>query len=153
MDLNESALASAKGRIEHENGGDVVVETVKGDALAGVPKALQGKKFDSVSLFNLMHCFPAGVERKTRVFGLAAEVLSEEEVLVGCTILGREAVGRGLLGWVTMFFFNLVGAFGNWGDTKRSVGEWAQEGVCGGQDACGWADAFTHGVQAEEEDS
>lgn len=121
MDLNEGSLTAAKARIEQENPGVAKVDTVVGDVLAGLPEELKGRKFDSVSLFNLLHCLPPGAKRKTRVFELAAEVLSDEGVLVGCTILGREAMGWNLLSWITMFLFNLVGAFGNWGDDRETL--------------------------------
>lgn len=54
-------MAAAKGRIEGECGNSgVKIETVVGDALGGVPERLKGRKFDSVSLFNLIRCLPPG---------------------------------------------------------------------------------------------
>ena len=124
MDLNPGALLTAKARIERDNPGDFArIGMVVGDALGAVPEGLQGRKFDSVSLFNLIHCFPPGTERKTRVFGLAAEVLSDEGVVVGSTVLGRGYIGWNLVSWFWMFWFNVTGAFGNWGDEPGGLEE------------------------------
>jgi hypothetical protein len=120
MDLNIISLAAAKERIERENSGlSLSVEAAEGDALGPIPAPLRGKKFDSVSLFNLLHCLPPGVERKTRVFGLAADVLSDDGVLVGCTILGTKWMALwNLFAWFLMLWFNLAGIFGNWDDQQ-----------------------------------
>ncbi|KAK3346025.1 methyltransferase [Lasiosphaeria hispida] len=119
FDLNEIALRSAKARINADNQKTPVsVTTVHADALAGVPPELEGMRFDSVSLFNVLHCIPAHQERKNRVFELAADVLSDDGVVFGCSVLGiKHHAWWNPLGWMTMAFFNLVGsAFGNWED-------------------------------------
>ncbi|KAJ4412921.1 hypothetical protein N0V85_003636 [Neurospora sp. IMI 360204] len=55
------------------------------------------RQFKSVSMFNLLHCLPAapepqGQEIKNRAFKLAAECLTDDGVLSGCTILGRKYI-------------------------------------------------------------
>ncbi|KAH7629589.1 hypothetical protein B0T09DRAFT_159185 [Sordaria sp. MPI-SDFR-AT-0083] len=64
--------------------------------------------FQSVSMFNLLHCLPSapssdpedphgshGQEIKNRTFKLAAECLADDGVLAGCTILGRKYISGG----------------------------------------------------------
>ncbi|KAK0725003.1 hypothetical protein B0H67DRAFT_569295 [Lasiosphaeris hirsuta] len=119
LDLSENSLGNAKARIAADNQTTPVsIIAVHGDVLAGVPPELKGSKFDSISMFNLLHCIPVPQETKNKAFELAADVLSDDGVLVGSSVLGiRYHAWWNPLGWVTMVLFNLVlGAFGNWGD-------------------------------------
>ncbi|KAK3368528.1 hypothetical protein B0H63DRAFT_488635 [Podospora didyma] len=123
MDLNTSSLKTAKGRIEADHPWRrrqaVRIDLVQGDVLGPIPEALpDGKKFDSISMFNLLHCIPGPPERKTAAFGLAAQILAEDGILFGNTVLGWRYMGWwNPLAWLTMIAFNLVGAFGNWEDS------------------------------------
>lgn len=114
MDIAENSLMKAKKRIETENPGAAVVTTVLADAMGPAPRELKERKFDSISLFNVLHCIPGPVEDKTRVFRLAADVLEDDGVLVGCTILGYRYLGWRLFGWFTLGLFNVLGALSNW---------------------------------------
>lgn len=132
MDLNVRSLQTAKRRIIHQhqqnNPGDaastVAIHLIQADALAGgVPPALRNTKFDSISLFNLLHCLPGPQERKNSVFLLAAQILARDGVVVGCTILGWQHHARHVrnpLAWVVMALMNFLGGFGNWQDDAET---------------------------------
>ncbi|KAK5652029.1 hypothetical protein OQA88_10932 [Cercophora sp. LCS_1] len=119
MDIAPNSLSLAAQRIERENPGAARITTIQADALGPAPDALRGR-FDSVSMFNLVHCIPGTQEAKARVFGLAKDVLSDEGVLVGCTVLGWRYLGWRVLGWLSLGLFNLVGAFSNWGEGREA---------------------------------
>lgn len=48
-----------------------------------------GEKFDSVSMYFLLHCLPGPVNNKTVVFEHVKEVLKEDGVVTGATVLGK----------------------------------------------------------------
>ncbi|KAK0669930.1 putative O-methyl transferase [Cercophora samala] len=153
MDINSSSLTKAQRRIEgvvdRFRGGDMVkVRTVRHDVLDGdlLPEELgkgKGGGYDVVTMFNVLHCLRTTGEKKRGVFGLAAGLLREGGVLVGCTVLpGREYQPGGLGGWrvrYTLWLYNRVyKVFGNEGDTKgeleeglRGAFEWVEVEVVG----------------------
>lgn len=113
-DLNPLSLETSRRRIlaSHPK---VTVTTLVADASQPFP-ALE-EKFDSISLFYLLHCMPGPPEAKTRVFTNMARVLKDDGVLSGCTILGREAE----MNWFAralMWLWNSRGVFDNWEDSR-----------------------------------
>jgi len=81
-DLSPVALEAAKARLPpHVHVGGVF--------LADVLQPLPTKdRFDSASMFFLLHCLPGPVERKTVVFDHVRQNLTPNGVLTGATILG-----------------------------------------------------------------
>lgn len=115
FDLNENSLRAAATRIARSSPalihGDIIQP---GDALAG-------RKFDSISLFYLLHCLPGRMEEKAPlVFATLANHLSTTGVLYGATILGDE-VNHNWLGRRLMKLYNRKGIFGNADDTLASL--------------------------------
>jgi hypothetical protein len=78
--------------------------------------ALAGKRFDSISLFYLLHCLPGSFASKEVVFANLKRHLATDGVLYGATILGDET-GHNLLGRTLMKVYNRKGVFGNRADT------------------------------------
>ncbi|KAK0745593.1 methyltransferase [Schizothecium vesticola] len=123
MDLSKNSLRKARRRIEDDHAaltssGHLSVTTAHGDVLGPVPEELQGRTFESVSMFNLLHCVPGPQDRKNQAFALAARVLADDGVLVGDTILGwRHHRPWNVLAWFEMAVLGIFGAFGNWSDT------------------------------------
>ncbi|CAM1503565.1 Fc.00g011560.m01.CDS01 [Cosmosporella sp. VM-42] len=115
-DLNPTTLESSKRRIEKAHGAKVKVNTLLADASQPLPLP-DSQKFDSISLYFLLHCMPGPPEQKNRVFRVMAQHLAEDGVLVGSTILGREAE----MNWFAerlMTVYNRKGIFDNWDDSR-----------------------------------
>lgn len=77
----------------------------------------EGEKFDSVSVFYLLHCLAGPPESKNRVFDLLREYVADDGVLVGTTILGEERP----MNWLArrlMTIYNSKGIFDNWKDSR-----------------------------------
>ncbi|PTB62349.1 S-adenosyl-L-methionine dependent methyltransferase [Trichoderma citrinoviride] len=75
------------------------------------------EKFDSVSVFYLLHCLAGPPESKNRVFDLLKEYVADGGVLVGTTILGEERP----MNWLArrlMTIYNAKGIFDNWKDSR-----------------------------------
>ncbi|KAF7546245.1 hypothetical protein G7046_g9355 [Stylonectria norvegica] len=114
-DLNPTALATTQRRIAAAHP-SVRVHTLVADAAVPLPLPAT-QKFDSISLFFLLHCMSGPPERKTEVFGVMRRHLAEGGVLVGSTILGRESERN----WVAerlMGSYNRKGVFDNWEDSR-----------------------------------
>jgi SAM-dependent methyltransferase len=113
LDLNENSLKAAGSRIAH-----LQPSLVRDDVLQ--PNgALGNTRFESISLFYLLHCLPGNMaEKGRRVFSTLGPHLAPGGVLYGATILGDEArhnwIGRRL-----MRLYNRKGIFGNKHDTQE----------------------------------
>jgi hypothetical protein len=86
--LNPSCLVTAKRSILAA-APDVRVQSVHVDARAGLPPALKGSEFASLSMFNLLHCIPNETD-KLQILRNYKELLADDGVLVGCTLLGSQ---------------------------------------------------------------
>lgn len=101
---------------------DTVVDCIEADVTAPPSKELACRRFDSISLFNLFHCMPGGRD-KFRAFGTMAQLISDNGVLVGSTVLGikhtkwYQYLTRFYLNW----YNNWWGVFQNWDDTRDDV--------------------------------
>lgn len=131
VDLNPNSLAAAAQRIARPKQTRCIVA----DALAPLPlsSSLDGsgqgrpEKFDSISLFYLLHCLPGPVSHKTRIFKNLAPHLADDGVLCGATILGNgdgEETGDGArqnwMGTFLMYLYNYMGVFDNWADGRAA---------------------------------
>lgn len=100
----------------------VDVSCVEADVTEPPPKELLGERFDSISMFNLFHCMPGG-KGKLRAFGAYKELLTDDGVLVGCTVLGP----ADFTPWYTKMYLKLynrtLGVFNNWEDNKEDIEE------------------------------
>ena len=109
LDLNPSSLAAAKRRI-----GRPGTRTLQHDVMQPIPG---DERFDSISLFYLLHCLPGPLDAKAVIFGHLKHKLQPGGVLFGATILGDEA-GHNGLGRKLMAVYNKKGIFGNRQDTQ-----------------------------------
>lgn len=115
LDLNDNSLRAAGSRIAH------LQPTLVRDDVLQPSGALGDSKFESISLFYLLHCLPGNMAEKARtVFSTLGPHLAPGGVLYGATILGDEAkhnwIGRRL-----MALYNRKGIFGNRHDTQASL--------------------------------
>jgi SAM-dependent methyltransferase len=109
LDLNPSSLEAAKRRI-----GRPGTRTLQHDVMQPIPGE---ERFDSISLFYLLHCLPGPLDAKAAIFGNLKHNLQPGGVLFGATILGDEAQHNGF-GRKLMQVYNKKGIFGNRGDTQ-----------------------------------
>ncbi|CCF43668.1 methyltransferase [Colletotrichum higginsianum] len=121
LDLTANPLRAAKARVLAV-ATNTDVRCVEADVTEPPPKQLLGERFDSISMFNLFHCMPGG-RAKLRALGMYKELLSDDGVLSGCTVLGPNAS----TGWLTRFqlrwYNKWWGIFHNWDDEKEHVQE------------------------------
>lgn len=109
VDISPNSLAAAKTRVLAGTTA-TNVDCFEADVTQALPKALAaGKKFDTISMFNLFHCVPGGLE-KLRAFGIYKELLADGGVLAGCTILGEEHATWWYNRWYVRRY-NRMGAF------------------------------------------
>ncbi|KAI6778349.1 uncharacterized protein J7T54_003356 [Emericellopsis cladophorae] len=118
VDLNPSSLAAAKTRISAAAATQSIkVDTVVADAMEPLPFA-PSDKFDSITMFYLIHCIPGPLEHKNRVFAVARRQMAPDGVLAGATVLGRSRPMNWLAG-ILMNTHNRLGIFDNWDDTEE----------------------------------
>ncbi len=82
MDLNANSLAVAAHRLAR-----YAPQTHQANVLE--PWGLPPASFDSVGMFNLLHCLPGTLPEKAVAFEYARAALSPEGVLFGATLLGK----------------------------------------------------------------
>ncbi len=109
LDLNLNSLEAAKRRIGRAN-----TRTIQHDVLSPIAGE---QRFDSISLFYLLHCLPGPLDAKAAIFGHLKHNLQPDGVLFGATILGDEA-GHHRFGRKLMAVYNKKGIFGNCDDTQ-----------------------------------
>lgn len=80
MDLNPNSLAAASRRLERYSPRTHLANVLD-------PWDLPEASFDSVAMFNLLHCLPGAIPDKAIAFEHAAAVLAQGGVLFGATIL------------------------------------------------------------------
>lgn len=113
-DLNQDALDATKGRLVAE--GKVKAENTK-SILHDITRPLPAfcPKFDSISLYYLLHCMPGPVPAKTAIFSHLKHSLTSDGVISGASILGKD-VRHNLFGRLIMAFGNWNGMFDNRAD-------------------------------------
>ncbi|KAI8628761.1 methyltransferase domain-containing protein [Xylariaceae sp. FL1651] len=124
VDLNPNPLNTARARIL-ASAPNTTVDTAVADVTTPPPKALQNSRFSSISMFNLFHCIPGN--EKFNAFRLYKDLLADDGVLAGCTVLG----GSHATNWFNYMYvklYNRLGIFHNWND-KREDFERALEEV------------------------
>ncbi len=114
LDLNRNSLEAARARIASLQP-SVVLEDVLNPS-----GALGEERFDSISLFFLMHCLPGGMADKARAFETLHRHLTPGGTLYGATILG-DGAGHNWLGRRLMKLYNAKGLFGNKTDTLAGL--------------------------------
>jgi SAM-dependent methyltransferase len=113
LDLNENSLRAAAAR------GGARATTVRHDVTQPLPASLHDR-FDSVSLFYLLHCLPGSMLEKEVVIAGLKSALASGGVMYGATILG-DAAGHNGFGRQLMRIYNRKGIFGNRTDTLESL--------------------------------
>ncbi|KAH9934319.1 S-adenosyl-L-methionine dependent methyltransferase [Fomitopsis serialis] len=113
LDLNEATLSTASSRLR-QAGYRGTIDEIHHNVFHPLPDHLHGK-FDSVSLFYLLHCLPGSmVDKGPKVFATLGVALRPDGVLYGATILGRgPGVAHNWLGRRLMGLYNKKGIFGN----------------------------------------
>ncbi|OBT67290.1 hypothetical protein VE03_02613 [Pseudogymnoascus sp. 23342-1-I1] len=112
VDLNPNCLSTAAARIKSlplkSSNGSI------GDEGTGK------EKFDSISLFYLLHCVPGPCSAKAGIFENLKTYLTADGTLYGATILGQG--GDVHFNWFAsalMDLYNKKGVFGNSGDNEK----------------------------------
>jgi SAM-dependent methyltransferase len=114
LDLNPNSLRAAAARLDRRPAGLYAQDVMRPlDALAG-------QRFDSISLFYLLHCLPGGMAAKSAAIGHLAPLLAPAGTLYGATILG-DGAGHNAFGRWLMALYNRRGIFGNRGDTVAGL--------------------------------
>lgn len=117
VDLNKNSLLTAANQIDRRSAS---LNCVQADALSPLPlKTEQGmpQKFDSISLFFLLHCLPRMPE-KLGIFPVLKRHLNDDGVLYGSTILGG-GVKQNWFARILMYLYNNNGIFDNHNDTRE----------------------------------
>ncbi|OTB00941.1 hypothetical protein M426DRAFT_14917 [Hypoxylon sp. CI-4A] len=118
LDLNENALGTASQRVSSVSP-TTKIRMIKADIRAPLDPELKLASFKSISMFNVFHCVPGG-SKKWKAFHNFKDLLSDDGVLVGCTVLGEKHAPTRLAWWYAALY-NRLGFFNNWGDTKADV--------------------------------
>jgi SAM-dependent methyltransferase len=114
LDLNPSSLRAARQRF-----GRADTQTLQHDVFKPLD-ASQHQRYDSISLFYLLHCLPGTLADKAAVFANLKLCLKPGGVLFGATILG-DAAGHNGFGRKLMAVYNKKGIFGNRSDTVADL--------------------------------
>lgn len=115
MDLNTSSLSAASRRAGKDN----IIASIQHDVFNPYPTHLHDR-FDSLSMFYLLHCLPGEMQGKAVVIRHAAAALTKEGCLYGATILGDD-VNHNAFGRKLMAVYNKKGIFSNRNDTVENL--------------------------------
>ncbi|KAI1824652.1 methyltransferase [Xylaria intraflava] len=115
LDVQEASLRSARARIE-SSAPKVKLRCVRADMRESTPAALAGSQFSSISMFNLLHCVPGGND-KWRIISTYKDLLQDDGVLVGCTLLGPRHASNWFT-WLNLKYLNAIGAINNSEDSE-----------------------------------
>lgn len=114
LDLNPSSLEAAKQRF-----GRADTQLLQHDVFVPLGTEQHGR-YDSISLFYLLHCLPGTMADKAAVFANLKPCLKPDGVLFGATILG-DAAGHNGFGRKLVEVYNKKGIFGNRSDTVEGL--------------------------------
>lgn len=112
LDLNSSSLEAANRRISRHD-----TKTLEHDVMTPIPCE---ERFDSISLFYLLHCLPGPLAAKVAIFDHLKHNLKPQGVLFGSTILGNEA-DHNSFGRKLMKIYNNKGIFDNNEDNEAEI--------------------------------
>lgn len=115
MDLNNSSLEAASARVGEAR----INSKIKHDVFEAYPESLRNK-FDSISMFYLLHCLPGNMAEKEIIIKNAKMALTNNGVLYGATILG-DGVNHNGFGKMLMNTYNSKGIFSNKNDSEESL--------------------------------
>lgn len=115
MDVNISSLNAASNRVGVER----VKDCIQHDVYDPFPKKFHDK-FDSISMFYLLHCLPGTLTEKSQAIANARDALNANGTLYGATILGEEA-NHNCFGKKLMDVYNAKGIFSNKSDSKNTL--------------------------------
>lgn len=115
MDLNPSSLAAASRR----DSAIKIKECIQHDVFEIIPIKYHAK-FDSISMFYLLHCLPGTLKEKERVIVNVANALKPDGTLYGATILGDSAA-HSRFGNKLMKIYNSKGIFSNREDSEQDL--------------------------------
>jgi SAM-dependent methyltransferase len=115
MDLNPSSLAAASRR----DSAIKIKECIQHDVFETIPIKYHAK-FDSISMFYLLHCLPGTLKEKERVIVNVANALKPDGTLYGATILGDSAA-HNRFGNKLMKIYNSKGIFSNREDSEQDL--------------------------------
>ncbi|MGK3141895.1 class I SAM-dependent methyltransferase [Pantoea sp. C2G6] len=115
VDLNPSSLKAASQRVSAR----YTPECIEHDIFKPLPDRLN-HRFDSVSLFYLLHCLPGEMAFKSAVIANAARTLKADGILYGATILGSGVI-HNKFGRKLMNIYNKKGIFSNWQDSAEEL--------------------------------
>lgn len=119
LDLNPNSLQAAERRVLAAAGHDKVrVRTVQASATVTLPFG-SGEKFDSFSMFYLLHCLPGPPEDKTRVFDVVRAHVAADGVVVGATILGEDVSINWFARRLMKTYNGDAKIFDNWKDSQN----------------------------------
>ena len=110
IDINTNSLATAAARYGRKD-----TKLLVHDALKPLHTA---EKFESISMFYLLHCLPGPVHNKAVIFSNLKRNMTSEGVLFGATVLGG-GIQHNLFGALLMKFYNWKGIFDNFGDDQK----------------------------------
>lgn len=120
VDFNETSLNATKARVLATSP-DTVVDCAQADITAPLPEALKGGigQYKSITMFNLFHCVPGG-DAKLKAFSTYKELLADDGVLAGCTVLGHKHA-RNFFSKMYMKYYNKIDLFNNWDDEREVI--------------------------------
>ncbi|KAF7525467.1 hypothetical protein G7054_g11089 [Neopestalotiopsis clavispora] len=120
VDFNETSLNATKARVL-ATAPDTVVNCAQADITAPLPESLQGGigTYKSITMFNLFHCVPGGAD-KLKAFSTYKELLSDDGVLAGCTVLGHKHA-KNFVSKMYMKYYNKIDLFNNWDDEREEI--------------------------------
>lgn len=121
VDINPSTLEATEARLR-KAGYSGQIEKLQHDVFKPLPECMRGR-FDSISMFYLMHCLPGTYpDKASKIFTRLVPALARNGTLYGCVILGR-GVRHNVLGRLLMWYYNSNGIFGNDEDSSDGLAE------------------------------
>ncbi|KAL8708705.1 MAG: hypothetical protein Q9220_006430 [cf. Caloplaca sp. 1 TL-2023] len=124
-DLNQDALDATEARLVNEGKAKAgELQCIQHDITRPLPASCP--KFNSISMYYLLHCMPGPVPAKTAVFSHLKHNLTADGVVSGASILGK-GVQHNLFGRLIMMFGNRNGMFDNRADNAADFEEALRE--------------------------
>ncbi|KAL8938875.1 MAG: hypothetical protein Q9216_003658 [Gyalolechia sp. 2 TL-2023] len=125
VDLNQDSLDTTKRRLVDQ--GKAKAEETRcllHDITRPLPPSCP--KFNSVSLYYLLHCMPGPVAAKTAVFAHLKHSMTPDGVISGTSVLGK-GVSHNIFGRLIMLWMNGKGWFDNRADNAEDFTEALKE--------------------------
>jgi SAM-dependent methyltransferase len=119
LDLNENSLNAASERLKAVSPAIGDLDSLQQDILKPL-RLPEGRKFDSISLFYLLHCLPGELSHKEKAITNLKSHLTASGVLYGATILGDSAEHNSF-GKLLMTLYNRKGIFSNRADNLAAL--------------------------------